>query len=276
MTYEAVEDSAESGSPVELYEFVVEGVTYRYTSGDTDYIYGLNTYTALPMERTALSDTDDLPKNDMQITVKRDFPVAEFFRVSPPSEVVTAQMLEVHRTDGDQEAIVKWKGRVLSVDWKGAQCTLYCENTYTSLKRPGLRRAYSRQCPHVLYGETGCKLDRTLFAVPCSVLSASGTEVQSGDFDLQPDGFFDGGYVEYLKSSVPLVYDRRAIRSHVGNTITITHAFPSYVTAGSVLTAYPGCDHTFATCQSKFDNTDNFGGFPNIPALNPFGPSSVF
>jgi uncharacterized phage protein (TIGR02218 family) len=273
MTYEVIETSDQLGSPVELYEFVVEGVTYRYTSGDTDYVLGPNTYTAVPMERTALSDTDDLPKNDLQITVKRDFPVAEFFRVSPPSEVVTAQMLEVHRTDTDQQSIVKWKGRVLSVDWKGIESTLYCENTYTSLRRPGLRRSYSRMCPHVLYGDTGCRLLAADFVEVCTVLSVLGTTVTSAEFDAQPDGFFDGGYLEFEKS--PGVFDRRAIRSHVGATVIVTHGFPT-LADGDVINAYPGCDHTFATCQSKFNNTDNFGGFPNIPGQNPFGGNSVF
>lgn len=273
MTYNATEISAQSGAPVELYEFVVEGVTYRYTSGDLDYVLGVNTYTALPMERTALSDTDDLPKNDMQITVKRDFPVAEFFRVAPPSSVVTAQMLEVHRTDVDQQAITKWKGRVLSVNWEGIKATLYCENTYTSLKRPGLRRAYSRQCPHVLYGAVGCRLVAADFREVCTLTAVSGTELQSAEFDAQVDGFFDGGYIEFEKA--PGIFDRRAIRSHVGNTITMTHAIAN-LAASDVVNAYPGCDHTFATCLAKFDNTDNFGGFPNIPGQNPFGGNSVF
>jgi len=38
---------------------------------------------------------------------------------------------------------------------------------------------------------------------------------------------------------------------------------------------YPGCDRVRATCESKFDNLDNFGGFPWIPTKNPFGGSSI-
>lgn len=273
MTYDLVERSPESGSPVELYEFVVEGVTYRYTSGDTDYVYGPNLYLAVPMERTEIAETSELPKNDLQITVKRDFPVAEFFRVAPPSEVVTAQMLEIHRTDVDQQAITKWRGRVLSVDWKGIECTLYCENTYTSLKRPGLRRAYARSCPHVLYGETGCKLLAADFREVCSVISVGGTIIESSEFGALGDGFLDGGYLEFEKA--PGIFDRRAIRSHIGNIVTVTHGF-STLADGDTVNAYPGCDHSYSTCNDKFDNTDNYGGFPNFQKINPFGGSSVF
>lgn len=273
MSYDSVETSAQGGSPVELYEFEVNGVTYRYTSGRESYNWNTKDYEPVVMERGELSDTGELPKNDLEIHVPRDFPVAEFFRVSPPTNVVTARLIEVHRSDGVQEGIVKWVGRILSVNWQGVEAVLYCENDYTSLKRPGLRRSYSRQCPHVLYGAVGCRLNADDFAETATLTAVSGTELQATEFDAQPDGFFDGGYVEWERS--PGIFDRRAIRSHVGAVITVTHSF-SDLPVGAVVKAFPGCDHTFATCQSKFANTDNFGGFPNIPKQNPFGQNNVF
>jgi uncharacterized phage protein (TIGR02218 family) len=272
MTYDATETSSQGGSPVELYEFEVAGVTHYYTSGDDDYTFEARLYEAIGLERGPLSDTGELPKNDLEITVPRDFPIALLFRVAPPSDVVIARMKEVHRTDADQQAIVKWSGRVLSVGWSGATATLYCENDYTSLKRSGLRRAYSRQCPHVLYGKA-CRLVAADFRETITLSTVNGTELVSADFDAQPDGFFDGGYVEFEVSSG--VFDPRAIRSHVGDTVVLTHAISGLV-AGNVVRAYPGCDHTYATCESKFSNTDNFGGFPHLGPPNPFGQNSVF
>lgn len=35
---------------------------------------------------------------------------------------------------------------------------------------------------------------------------------------------------------------------------------------GDAFTAYPGCDKQITTCDSKFNNKSNFGGFPYIPA----------
>lgn len=273
MTYEAIETSAQDGSPVELYEFEVDGVTYRYTSGDVDYLYALNTYLATPIERSALEDTTDLPKNDLRLEVVRDFPVAELFRVAPPAGVVLARLIEVHRSDGDQEGIVKWNGRILNVNWEGAKAVLYCENDYTSLKRPGLRRTFGRSCPHVLYGSTGCRLVAADFAESIILSSVSGVNLSSSDFDSFEDGFFDGGYVEWERE--PGIFDRRSIRSHVGADVVLTHGI-SDLEAGTTITAYPGCDHTYETCETKFDNRKNYGGFPNVPKLNPFGPSSVF
>jgi hypothetical protein len=44
---------------------------------------------------------------------------------------------------------------------------------------------------------------------------------------------------------------------------------------GRAFEAFAGCDRTFATCQSKFGNSLNFGGFPWIPAKNPFAGDSI-
>lgn len=273
MTYDAKETSDQSGQPIELYEFEVDGVTYRYTSSAKEYIVGLLVYDAFPIERSEIDESGELPKNNLSITAHREFPVAEFFRVAPPSNVVVARIKEVHANDPDQQVIVKWYGRVLSVDWQGASVVLNCENQYTSLKRPGLRRAYGRGCPHVLYGSSGCRLLKADFAATFAITSANGTEISASGFDAQPDGFYDGGFIEWER--LPGVFDRRAIRSHVGPLVVVTHAFAG-LAPGDMIIAYPGCDHTFATCDSKFDNTDNYGGFPNIPQLNPFGGSNIF
>jgi hypothetical protein len=38
---------------------------------------------------------------------------------------------------------------------------------------------------------------------------------------------------------------------------------------------YPGCKHTLEDCAT-FDNTDRYGGWPHMQALNPMGGQSVF
>ncbi len=64
-----------------------------------------------------------------------------------------------------------------------------------------------------------------------------------------------------------------------GNMVVGLHGDPSPVpTAGSRIYLYPGCDGAFKTCKAydgtsnpkgKFDNDENFGGHPFLPAGNP-------
>ena len=53
------------------------------------------------------------------------------------------------------------------------------------------------------------------------------------------------------------------------------HNIPEGLAVGVAFEAFAGCDRTFATCQSKFGNSLNFGGFPWIPAKNPFAGDSI-
>jgi len=68
---------------------------------------------------------------------------------------------------------------------------------------------------------------------------------------------------------------RRMILSHVGDTVTLTAAILG-LAPGSTVTAFAGCDHTISTCDSKFNNRENFGGFPYFPSINPFAGGPIF
>ena len=80
----------------------------------------------------------------------------------------------------------------------------------------------------------------------------------------EADGFYDGGFVFFSS-----INDYRLILSHVGNDLTLLLPFPSDA-AGETVRIFAGCDHTIATCKTKFDNVLNYGGFAFVPILNPF------
>jgi uncharacterized phage protein (TIGR02218 family) len=57
-----------------------------------------------------------------------------------------------------------------------------------------------------------------------------------------------------------------AIKSQNSTTqigLAVPTTFP--VATGDAFTIYPGCDKTQATCQSRFNNLANNGGFPYVP-----------
>lgn len=273
MTYNATELSIQGGEPVELYEFVVDTVTYRFTSRDEDYDYAGHTYSSLdPLTRTEIEDTGEIAKNDLTVSAPRDFVIAEMFRIVPPSSVVQFTLWEVHGSDGAQERIVKWRGRVLNAEWSNEEAKLTCQSVFTSLKQFGLRRLYSRQCPHVLYGPE-CRADQPSKKLTAVVLSIDGLILHVPDADALADHWFDGGWIEWERS--PGVVERRAIRDHVGDELVMTHQILGFE-AGVTIDIFPGCDHTVATCQSKFANVENYGGFPYVPRKNPFGGGTVF
>lgn len=275
MTFNAYEASTQLGKPVELYEFMNGMDLYRYTSADHDVEYEGETFIAYPLQRTAIATTAEKGRNNLQIKGPRNIPIADIFRVQPPSDVVTLTVYRYHEIDPDAERIVLWVGRVLNVKWDSAlTVTIYCEPITVSLERPGLRRLFQRQCPHVLYGNK-CGMSggpqKIDYAVSATITAADGITLTSAAFDALADNYLAGGFIEYELPSGNI--DRRFIATHVGADVGIN--FPSSdIYVGMTVTAYPGCDHTLATCNSKFSNSANYGGMPFIPQKDPMDGSS--
>lgn len=64
--------------------------------------------------------------------------------------------------------------------------------------------------------------------------------------------------------------ERRMLESQVGTLLTV-FGTTERLTEGDVVSLYPGCDRSPTICDEKFDNLDNFGGFPFMPGESPFG-----
>lgn len=85
-------------------------------------------------------------------------------------------------------------------------------------------------------------------------------------------GHFAGGYATWQAGGLT---EKRMIVAHAGDLVTLS-AVPPGLSAGAAVMLYPGCDHTLVTCEAKFANSANFGGFPFIPTKNPFGGSPIY
>lgn len=270
MAFDDYENSRQDSRAVELYEFSFEGGLMRYTSADRDVTFNSVLWKQHQVDRTKIDESGDISKANLTLTAEADFEAAALFDPYPPDSVVGLVVYRVQWTPQLSEAI--WLGRVLSAGWPKNQSELHCESIFTLMTQPGLRRIYSKNCPHLLYGAR-CKASEAAFQEVATVSSTAGRAIVSADFDAFPDGFFAGGKVVYEKS--PGVFARRGIKQHTGDTIIVSHPIPS-LTPGASVTILPGCVHTVPTCVSKFSNLVNYGGMPGMKRNNPFGASSVY
>lgn len=269
MTYAAYENSIQMGTPIELYEFVQGLQRWTFTTGAEPIIRLGRTYVPSPLVRDRIKQSTDVFKNGIRLSFPRTDEFAAQFLGFPPEELTTVTIWRGHYGDPDAQFEVHWKGRIISAKVDGSKIDLELEPIYTSLRRPGLRARFEYSCRHVLYGR-GCGLNREAFKHDGTVLSiTSGLNVEvSGVAGVFADGHFTGGILLAADGA------SRFIVAHTGGVVTMSRPLPSVVGASTV-TLYPGCDHLRTTCASKFNNLDNFGGFPWIPNKNPFGGSSI-
>jgi uncharacterized phage protein (TIGR02218 family) len=266
MSYETEEISTQSGAPVELYQFLRGSNYYRFTSAEVDVIDTDSTWESTPISRSGIEVTPERVRNGIQITVPRNNAIAEMFRVSPPTDVVAVTIWRYHRDDAEQ--IVLWMGRVLGCDWSGARAVLQCEPVSTSAKRNGLRPQYQKNCRHVLFG-SGCRLNRDDFSITTTVDSTSGRVITLAELLDLP---YAGGYVEWEHDGFT---DRRFIREADTDGVLVLSVPFVGMTAGQTVTLYPGCAHDTITCDTVYDNLENFGGTPFI-GKNPFDGNPVY
>lgn len=267
MSIETIDASVQSGSPIHLFEFYFEGEYYRLTS-NPDEISALSyTWTPANVGLGRVETTEDINKNNLDLTFPRTDTLASLYLTDQQNSVSTLTVYRGYENDGDWVAF--WKGRVSNAQSSRNQITLVCESVFTSLKRPGVRGKFSKQCRHSLYGR-GCNIDANDSASDAIWVEDEVTDVSADGLVLTipaaanySDGYFLGGMI---KSDTD-VY--RFIRGHTGSQITISRAYVDIVSSNTAR-LYPGCDRSMETCSSKFNNLANFGGFPHTPENNPF------
>lgn len=288
MAFLTLEKSTAEGSPVQLYEFqrTSGGTDYfwRYNSSDRDLTYSGNLHKASAISDDGVRLSGEAASTEFIVTMPITEDFCEQFRLSGtvPSDTIYLRVRRAHAADiGDldgavptvNEARVTWVGTVNGVaQLDDIKAKVTCAMLAASFRRGGLRYGYSRNCPHILYGAQ-CTLNAEDFKATGAVDTVDGTQISGTTFDGFPDGDFTGGYIEYdLPSGM---VERRMIISHIGANLVLL-GFPAGLLAGDTISAFKGCDRIVKTCDTKFNNLLNFGGFPHTPGRNPFDGNPVF
>jgi uncharacterized phage protein (TIGR02218 family) len=274
MTIDTIEKSVEDAAPIELYEFVNGTEFFRYTSAAQSQVFLGNLFTAAPIARSSVKDTGNFDNTTLRLDTITSLPVAQLFTPQPPSNVVALTVWRKHPTDPDDEWVVVWCGRFLDTEFRGHEATLNCEPLTISLKASAPRRPYSKNCPLTLYDEFTCKADRESFKVEGDGTVVSGSTISIVGAEAKPDNWFAGGYILYT-NSVTGQLEFRGVESSLAAGGLLTLSFPPRNMSGTVK-AFAGCDHTVATCTTKFDNLPRYGGQPLIPTKNPFGGTALY
>lgn len=290
MPVNTYEESAFSGRPIILYEFIRTSgdttVYWRYTNSDRDIFYDNAQFLAVSVSDSGIRLSGEAQSTEFSVTMPILAAFCQDFRLAGtvPSDSVTLRVRRTHAgdvtgLDTDHpvvawDALVIWVGTVNGVTQvNDIEARVTCSMLSASLRRGGLRYGYQKSCPHVLYSTNGCKADPLLFRVAGTVTAIDGFTISAAAFSTKPDGWFNGGFVEYALPNG--LTERRMIVGHTTTDIELI-SFPAGIDVGTVVFAFAGCDRTIDTCVAKFNNLDNNGSFPHSPGRNPFDGQPVF
>ena len=272
MSFNAREIARWLGKPVELYRFTRQDLNWRYANGDQTITVGAETFEPLAITRETIKESYERQKRNLKITIPIGAEVAENWQPFPPGDAVTVTLMAMHR--GDAELIVQWTGRVVQPRYTDTTLELTCSPGTGSRRPRGMQLRFQRSCPLVLYsqGVGMCNLSPAAFAAPAVLASAAGNIVSAGAWAALPAGRLAGGFMEWTSDNG--LVQRRSITGHFGAELHLDYG-ASDLEAGLAVTAYHGCAHNFADCDSK-GNGDNYGGCSNLPQKNPFSGNPIW
>ncbi len=249
---------------VELYAFASNSAQFYLTPHEFDVDLDGNLYKSLALERNELALGAEAAKAGLDLKLPPNCDLMRHLLANSLTGDTTSITLRIGRRDtwGDYWWIsgTRWMGRVLGVEVADDVARVRCESAQVSLKRIGLRRLYSRKCSHVLYSA----------ACGASPISASALVSNSNGRNVDLDGGtpgsvsggLAGGWLQTPEGA------RHMILNDYGGGVELL--YPVAIEVGTEVLLTVGCDHSTATCESRFGNLDNYGGFPAIPSKNPF------
>lgn len=256
----------------ELIDFQRGPDHWRYALGDRPVVFGQQTFaTVRGLKRGKLARTVDPEQAGLELTMPLDVPVVSLFLPVPSTERVTVKLYWLR--SGESFLRERWSGTVASISPSRTAATLKCRSAFTDFATRALNRNWQRGCPLVHYGAGlgECNVNPEAFRIDGAVTASDGATLHAAEWAAKPDGWFRGGFIRWQVANAT---ERRFITDHTGDALTLLT--PATIPVGTSVAAYPGCDHTLATCRDKFDNAPNYGGQPNIPEKNPMGGDMIF
>jgi uncharacterized phage protein (TIGR02218 family) len=258
------ESGVETSRPREGIEIRINDlVVYRIATGTRDVTIGGLTFTAGPAARAELGIAavgDD--EQALDVTLPAVHPVAQrYFAIGVPPKQILVNIWRKQTTSAAEETA--WRGVVTSIapGEHVVRLRVLSRMSLTVARRLPTITA-GRDCPHILYDDN-CKVDRTSASASTTVTGINGRVVTVA-LSIPTADFFTFGEIVHSASG-----ERMTIQSQTGSTITMQ--LPIYGMAiGDAVALSPGCDHSITTCNAKYSNRDNFGGFPQLPRRNPF------
>lgn len=272
MSYDSREASVDDGRPFNLVQFARGSSFNRFTTLEDNQTAFGETFFGSSIGIGEITTGGRVQRDTLAITFdpKDSFAQSQIGVRGPQQTTVT--VWRNHVGEPDTEARVIFKGRVIGAKPGTSRIEVTCSSIFSQLRDPGLNRRYGRACDWVLY-QVGCGLNRADFEDALTCTASDGITHTVTGADAQADDYYTGGIIDFGGALGFIV-------SHTGTEV-VTRAevvgLADAVAGGSqAVNLAPGCDRRRSTCETKFSNIENYGGFPFIPETNPFGGKSEF
>ncbi len=124
---------------------------------------------------------------------------------------------------------------------------------------------YSPSCRADL-GDARCKVNLAGRTFTGTITGVTSRSVVHDTARTEDSGVFSFGTLRFVSGGNNGL--TREIKYYTPGTMTVFLPYPYDIEAGDIYIITEGCDKTFETCISRFDNAVNFRGEPHVPGLD--------
>ncbi len=270
MTYTANENSVADGEPFECYEFTTPTTVYRYTTFPEAVTLNGEVFSPETMDRTVfdVSMVNDGLKT-MDIMLPQDNDLVQIYKAEALPDFLSVVVYRAHVGDDlSSEFSVEWRGECVGIAMQSEWFVIKTRSILGALLTGQNRMAkYQRNCNNRVYDQR-CKLVEANFTTTTTVLRNLGSIVRVAN-DGVDNGALQLGRIVNTRTGETRNIVNNADRALGGANISISYPFNDLVD-GDTVNLILGCTNQRSICVSRFDNIENFNGFPFIPVKNPF------
>lgn len=177
-----------------------------------------------------------------------------------------ARLFLVDWSDTTKTAIKLLKGSIAAITVQDGQYTADVRSLAARLSQ-SVGELILPTCPVRALGDARCAVTLGPFQFSRTASVVTSRRAVTFAADAAATGYYDYGKVTFTTGANAGI--AREVKAHTlsGGTavITLQEAFPFDPQVGDTATLEAGCDRTWATCQAKFSNGNNFRGFPHLP-----------
>lgn len=270
MSYSSLLTSTFGKRPIWLYEFLRDGSTTRLCSARSDYTDDDSIlWTSAAITHTRFRTTSAIGRAETQIVFPQSDTLARSYLSDLSYSDNSVTIYHEFKDQSPSARVTKFQGRVIGTRPMFTRITLIAENRFTESRRKALAAVMQKPCRHALY-HAGCGLSIGDFETAGSMTDLAGNVATVTEASGFTGGHFSGGVFTWNGK-------RQLITKHVGDELTLLGPVLGLSEAGTPqsVTLAPGCNLTRDTCLNRFDNLDNFGGFPWMDE-SPFDGKTLF
>jgi uncharacterized phage protein (TIGR02218 family) len=244
-----------------------DGLIKGFTTFDQNLAIGGVTYKACgALTPSALESTSGLATDNLEVTGILDSD--DIAAIDIEAGLYDHARIDVYAcnwTDLTQGTVQLRRGWLGEVALSGGHYVAELRGLHDLLQRV-VGDYYTPECRYDL-GDNRCTIDLAPLTVTGAVTGVTDNATFADTARTESDGTFNYGKLTWTSGANAGLGMEVKNWDGTGLVFTLWLPMPNAIAIGDTYSVYPGCDKRFTTCQGKFGNAVNFGGFPYVPGV---------